>query len=170
MFLTTPQPCQCSARATGSDRRIVDLPNYSRGQTTERLYLNGTCTETSRFKPLVPFVIAKQFIIAKPRRTGLFYRLLITSYYSKRNYGSSMEEGTQRAGEYSNNDIYFNAGTYTMNGGRGARHEQAKDLQPFVYLLFTVQALNSSTYRTRRHKLPCKKPQKRKGRTGPVGL
>ena len=47
-----------------------------------------------------------------------------------------MEEGTQRAGEYSNNDIYFNAGTYAMNGGRGARHEQTKDLQPLsIYCL-----------------------------------
>ena len=83
------------------DRRIVDLPNYSRGQTTERLYLNGTCTETSRFKQLVPFAIAERVIITKPRWTRLSYRLLKTSYYSERNYGSSMEEGTQRAGEYS---------------------------------------------------------------------
>ena len=90
------------------NRRIVDLPNYSRGQTTERLYLNGTCTETSRFKQPVPFAIAERFIIAKPRQTRLSYWLLKTSFYSERNYGSSMEEGTQRAGEYSNNeDIYL---------------------------------------------------------------
>ena len=73
------------------------------------LHLNGTRTDTSRRKQLTPFAIAERFIIAKPRRTRLFYRLLKTSYYSERNYGSSMEEGTQRAGEYSNNgDIYFN--------------------------------------------------------------
>ena len=35
-------------------------------RNAEDLHLNGTCTETSRFKQLVPFAIAERFIIAKP--------------------------------------------------------------------------------------------------------
>ena len=30
------------------NRRIVDLPNYSRGQTTERLYLNWNCSDSKQ--------------------------------------------------------------------------------------------------------------------------
>ena len=138
MFLTTPQPYQCSARALQGP--IVDLPNYSRGQTTERFYLNGTCTETIRFKQLVPFAIAERFIVTKPRQTRLCYRLLKTSYYSERNYGSSMEERMQRAGEHSNNDIYLSHVRKAMNAMNGGRDKTRanKDLQPYLFIIYTI--------------------------------
>ena len=123
------------------DHRIVDLPHYSRGQTTERLYLNGTRTDTSRCKQLAPFAIAERFIIAKTRRTRLSYRLLKTSYYSERNYGSSMEEGTKLAGEYSNKgDIYFTRmhASNAMNGGKG---QDASKKTYSRYLLITYMHL-----------------------------
>ena len=117
----------------------------------------------------MPFAIAEQFIIAKPRRTRLFYRLLKTSYYSERNYGSSMEEGTQRAGEYSNNDIYFNAGTYAMNGGRGQDTSKQKTYSRLsIYYLHTLSQFYLSD---KAPQLSCKEnPRKGKGRTGPIGL
>ena len=79
VFLPTPQPCQCSARATGS---IAELSIYL---IIRAVRLPRGCTSTgpvrtrARCKQLAPFAIAERLIIAKPRRTRLSYRLLKTS-------------------------------------------------------------------------------------------
>ena len=52
-----------------------------------------------------------------------------------------MEERTQRAGEHSNNDIYLYTCTHAVNeamGGMGTRHEQTKELQPYLFIIYTI--------------------------------
>ena len=48
------------------DRRIVDLPNYSRGQTTERLSLDGACTKMSRLSSSFRMRLPSGFISPSP--------------------------------------------------------------------------------------------------------
>ena len=53
------------------NRRIVDIPNYSRDRNTESLYLDGTRTETSRLSVLV--LCAKPSGFKSPSAVGPDY-------------------------------------------------------------------------------------------------
>ena len=57
------------------NRRIVDIPNYSRRQTTERPYLSEVCLDTNRLSGSFRSGITERCIIARPCWTRFFYRL-----------------------------------------------------------------------------------------------
>ena len=51
------------------NHRIVDIRNYSRGQTTERPYLNEACLDTNRLNGSFRSGITERCIITRPRWT-----------------------------------------------------------------------------------------------------
>ena len=55
------------------------------------LHLDGTSTETSRYKPLFPSAIAERLLSLGPVGPDSLIGYLKTNYYSKCNDGSSIE-------------------------------------------------------------------------------
>ena len=89
--LITPKISQLFCpRATGSDRRIVDLPKYAHRQKCRGFTPRRGLYGNEPLKQLAPFAIAER-IIAKPVGPDSLIGYQETSYYSELNYGSSIE-------------------------------------------------------------------------------
>ena len=133
------------------------------------LHLDGTRTEASRCKPLVPFAIAERVWSPSPVGPDSLIGYLKTNYIPNAIMAVQLRERMQRTGEHSYKDIYFQntyAGMHVCNQAidKAMQVIQARQRTTTVLLLFTHSHLTF-------HYLPDtapqhsykEKPQHRKG-------
>ena len=108
------------------------------------LHLNGTRTDMTRCKQLAPFAIAERFIIAKPRRTRLSYRLSKTSYL----FRTQITAAQWRKGRNEQVNIQqrrtFILQARQLNGGRGqdaSKKTYSRCLFYHLHALITIHYL-----------------------------
>ena len=113
------------------------------------LHLDGTRTEASRCKPLVPFAIAERVWSPSPVGPDSLIGYLKTNYIPNAIMAVQLRERTQRTGEHSHKDIY-SSHTYAlkksnaiMQSRKAMQVIQARQRTTTVLLFIYTQSLNS---------------------------
>ena len=89
------------------NRRIVDIPNYSRGQTTERPYLNKGLLGHELLKRFIPFWDNRAVYYHQASLDPILLSVFNNQLYSERNIAVQWGENDATNGVHLNKHIYL---------------------------------------------------------------